>query len=206
MFRAAKKTASAMSSRRRRIYLRTFVFLCLFLSVSETPQHAGAQSTPGEYQVKAAFLFHFAQLVEWPVGALNSGDAFIKLCIFADEPQRQELQATIEGKTIGTRVLHVVAISEVQEIPGCNAIFLSRDQARRQSAILRSIAGMGILTVGETSNFLSDGGMIRFHVDEGKIRFDINLDAAESCHLQISSRLLLLSTSVIRGHTTDRGR
>jgi hypothetical protein len=170
------------------------------------PQHAGAQSTPGEYQVKAAFLFHFAQLVEWPAGALNGGDASIRLCIFDDEPQRQELQSTIEGKTIGTRVLHVLVINEVQEIPGCNAIFLSRDQARRQTSILRSIAGTGILTVGETSNFLSEGGMIRFHVDEGKIRFDINLDAAESSHLQISSRLLLLSTSVIRGHTTERGR
>jgi hypothetical protein len=100
----------------------------------------------------------------------------------------------------------VLVINEVQEIPGCNAIFLSRDQARRQTSILRSIAGTGILTVGETSNFLSEGGMIRFHVDEGKIRFDINLDAAESSHLQISSRLLLLSTSVIRGHTTERGR
>ena len=206
MYRAAKNSALAMSSRRRRFCLRTFAFLCLFLLVSGMPQHAGAQSTPGEYQVKAAFLFHFAQLVEWPAGALNGGDASIRLCIFDDEPQRQELQSTIEGKTIGTRVLHVLVINEVQEIPGCNAIFLSRDQARRQTSILRSIAGTGILTVGETSNFLSEGGMIRFHVDEGKIRFDINLDAAESSHLQISSRLLLLSTSVIRGHTTERGR
>jgi len=206
VYRAAKNSALAMSSRRRRFCLRTFAFLCLFLLVSGMPQHAGAQSTPGEYQVKAAFLFHFAQLVEWPAGALNGGDASIRLCIFDDEPQRQELQSTIEGKTIGTRVLHVLVINEVQEIPGCNAIFLSRDQARRQTSILRSIAGTGILTVGETSNFLSEGGMIRFHVDEGKIRFDINLDAAESSHLQISSRLLLLSTSVIRGHTTERGR
>jgi len=48
--------------------------------------------------------------------------------------------------------------------------------------------------------------MIRFHIEEGKIRFDINLAAAESSHLQISSRLLLLATSVNRGGVADRGR
>jgi hypothetical protein len=65
---------------------------------------------------------------------------------------------------------------------------------------------MPILTVGETSDFLSDGGMIRFHLEEDKIRFDINLAAAESARLKISSRLLLLATSVSRSGVTDRGR
>jgi hypothetical protein len=48
--------------------------------------------------------------------------------------------------------------------------------------------------------------MIRLRIDEGKIRFDINLAAAESSHLQISSRLLLLATTVTRGGVADRGR
>jgi hypothetical protein len=65
---------------------------------------------------------------------------------------------------------------------------------------------MPVLTVGESSNFLIDGGMIRFHLEEGKVRFDINLAAAESSHLEISSRLLLLATSVTRGGVADRGR
>jgi len=60
--------------------------------------------------------------------------------------------------------------------------------------------------VGETSNFLSDGGMIRFHVDEDRIRFDINLEAAEASHLQISSRLLLLASSVTQARVADRRR
>jgi hypothetical protein len=38
--------------------------------------------------------------------------------------------------------------------------------------------------------------MIRFHLEADRIRFDINLTAADSAHLQISSRLLLLATSV----------
>jgi len=60
--------------------------------------------------------------------------------------------------------------------------------------------------VGENTNFLSDGGMIRFHLNEDKIRFDINLGAADSSHLKISSRLLLLATSVNRGNGMEAER
>jgi hypothetical protein len=186
--------------------VRNFGLLCFALVVSAVPQPARAQSAADEYQVKAAFLFHFAQFLSWPSSAFNAGDPSLSLCIFDDEPRRQELQSTIEGKSMGARVFHVRTISQPQEIQSCNILFLSRDEARRQSAILKSLRGMPVLTVGETSNFLTDGGMIRFHIEEGKVRFDINLAAAESSHLQISSRLLLLATSVTRDGVAVRGR
>lgn len=195
-----------MISVRAGISARIFALLCIVLLISGVPRSACAQSTADEYRVKAAFLYHFAQLSDWPAGALNPGDTSLKLCIFDDEPRRQELESTIEGKTIGAWVLHVRLMSQSQEVEGCNILFLSRDEARRQTAILASLRGMPVLTVGETSNFLSDGGMIRFHLDEDRIRFDINLEAAESSHLKISSRLLLLATSVTRSNIADRGR
>lgn len=174
--------------------------------VSGTPPIARAQTSADEYQVKAAFLFHFAQLVAWPGGALSAQDPTLNLCIFADEPGRQELQAAIEGKPIGNRVLHVRPLSRSQDLQGCNVLFLSLDEERRQTAILKTLRGLPILTVGETANFLSDGGIIRFHLDQDKIRFDISLDSADSSHLTISSRLLLLASKVIRGNGTDGGR
>ncbi len=165
-----------------------------------------ARAQTDEYQIKAAFLFHFAQLVAWPGGSLNAGDSSLNLCIFADEPSRQELQTAIEGKPLGARVLHLRLISHPQEVQGCNVLFLSHDEERRQSATLKTLRGLPILTVGETANFLSDGGMIRFHLDGDRIRFNVNLEAADSTHLTISSRLLLLASRVIRGNETDRGR
>jgi hypothetical protein len=204
MFRTNNSTGE-MNSVRPCIFARIFALLCIVLVISGAPQSACSQSTAEEYQVKAAFLYHFAQLLDWPAGVLDPGDASLKLCIFDDEPRRQELQSTIEGKTIGARVFRVRLISQPEEAQRCHVLFLSRDEARRQTAILRSLRGMPVLTVGETSNFLSDGGMIRFHLDEDKIRFDINLEAAESSHLKISSRLLLLATSVTRGSRMNGG-
>ncbi len=206
MNRASNISAKEMLPEQAWISAQIFRLLCIVLLVSGVAQAGRAQSTTDEYEVKAAFLFHFAQLVDWPTSAQNAEDPSLEFCIFSDEPRRQELQSTIEGKTIGARLFHVRLISQPQEIAGCNVLFLSRDEAHRQTAILKSLRGMPVLTVGETTNFLSEGGIIRFHLEEGKIRFDINLEAGESSHLKISSRLLLLATSVTRSTTADRGQ
>jgi len=206
MFRTTNNSTKQADPGQARIHVRKFGRLCLVLFCLVCSQFARAQSDVDEYQVKAAFLFHFAQFLDWPPVALDAQDRSITLCIFDDEPRREALQSTVEGKLIGARAFHVRLLSQAQEIQGCNMLFLSRDEDRRQSAILKSLRGMPILTVGETSNFLTDGGMIRFHLEDGKTRFDINLASAESSHLQISSRLLLLATSVTRDSVADRGR
>lgn len=180
--------------------------LCFVVLISSAAPHAAAQGVAEEYRVKAAFLFHFVQLVDWPVGALNGADNFLSLCIFDDEPGRQEFQNLIEGKATGSRVLHLRLLTRLQDIQGCNIVFLSRAEARRQRAILRSLRGVPVLTVGETDDFLSDGGMIRFHIEQDRIRFDINLGAADLSQIKVSSRLLLLASAVNGGGTVaERG-
>jgi hypothetical protein len=179
------------------------VFLTIMMLVSGVLQRARAQPAAAEYKVKAAFLFHFAQLVDWPAAALNAATQTISLCVFDDEPRLQELQGTLEGKSVGTRTLHVRLLSRVQAAQGCNILFLSHDESLRQAAVLKSLRGQPVLTVGETDNFLSDGGMIRLRLDEDKIRFDINTGAADSSRLKISSQLLMLATTVTLGGERD---
>jgi hypothetical protein len=206
VYRRANNSTKEPHSGQTLIHARGFGLLCIVLLVLGVAPAARSQSAADEYEVKAAFLFHFAQFIDWPSGTLDVGNNSLNLCILDDEPRRQELQHTIEGKVVGGRVLHVRPINQPQEFQDCNIIFLSRDASRRQAAIVRNLHGIPVLTVGETTNFLSDGGMIRFHLEDGKVRFDINLGAADSAHLKISSRLLLLATSVTRGAKADGGQ
>jgi hypothetical protein len=53
--------------------------------------------------------------------------------------------------------------------------------------------------VGESENFVQQGGMIGFFLEDNKVRFEINLDAAERARLKISARLLALAKTVIGG-------
>jgi hypothetical protein len=85
-------------------------------------------------------------------------------------------------------------------------LFLSSEEVRRQAVILKNLRGQPVLTVGESENFLSDGGMIQLHLEDDKVRFDINAGLADSSHLKISSRLLLLATSVTLIDGQGRGR
>jgi hypothetical protein len=197
---AANNSVRGKLSGRARASLRA-ALVCIVSLGSTAARSSLGQPATGEYQVKAAFLFHFAQLVDWPSGALDGGDRSLNLCIFDDEPGRQQFQSVIEGKTTGTRVLHVRLLAQPEDYKACNILFLSRTEARGERAVLNSLRGLPVLTVGDSGDFLTDGGMIRFHIEQDQIRFDINLGAADGSHLKISSRLLLLATAVTGGST-----
>jgi hypothetical protein len=54
-----------------------------------------------------------------------------------------------------------------------------------------------MLTVGEAAGFAQEGGMIGFCLEEKKVRFEINVGAAEKARLKISAKLLALAKTVL---------
>lgn len=200
------KNSVVKAARRVLNLAQALTLLSAAVFVLQALKPACAQNAADEYKVKAAFFFHFAQLVDWPSDAFNSGDQSFNLCMFEGEQHHQELQSTLEGKPVGTRVIHVRLLHQTQPVQGCSILFLGRDEVRRQTAALRNLRGQPVLTVGEADNFLSEGGIIRLHLEQNKVRFDINVDAAGSSHLKISSRLLLLASSVTVGGQAKGGQ
>lgn len=178
--------------------------MCFLFFVAAAPAKL-AQSSNEEYQVKAGFLFHFAQLVDWPPDALNGSEQSISLCLFDDEPHRDRFQEAIGGKPIGDRVLQLRFLHQQQDLPGCNILFLSRDEMHRHPGVLSSLRGQPVLTVGETEDFLKDGGVICFRRERGLVRFDINVSASDAARLRISSRLLLLASQVLHNSADVHG-
>jgi YfiR/HmsC-like len=158
---------------------------------------AGAQSNDEEYRVKAAFLFHFAQLVDWPADTLKDGNNSLFLCTLGDDPFQGALESTVAGKAVGTRVIRIRHLRQPQEIQGCQVLFLGKAQKGRIPVLLSDMRKAPVLTVGETSGFLSAGGTVCFLLEQDKVRFDINMDAAKSAGLKIGSQLLFLANNVV---------
>jgi hypothetical protein len=80
-------------------------------------------------------------------------------------------------------------------------VFIDGSARKQVLLVLVSLNQPSILTVGESSDFAKQGGMIGFCMDDNnKVRFDINVDAASRARLKISSRLLLLAKTVIGNH------
>ena len=162
------------------------------------PMEAKLATTPGEYPVKAAFLFHFAQFVEWPSSAFSAEDAALLYCIVGDDPFNGALETALDGKFIGRHPLRVEHFQQVQEARGCQVMFISSSK-KPVPELLSALNGSPVLTVGDSEEFAEQGGMIGFLLEEKKVRFVINVAAAEHAKLKISSRLLALAKTVIGG-------
>jgi hypothetical protein len=170
----------------------------LLVIVSCIPPRVRAESTgTSEYDVKAAFLFHFAQFVEWPTGTFKDASSPLTYCTVGDDPFRGALDQGLSGKTIGARPLRVQHFKFPREMQSCQVLFVGAGENKLFAETLASISGRPILTVGETEHFAADGGVIGFVVEANKIRFEINLEAAEKANLKISARLLALAKTVI---------
>jgi hypothetical protein len=156
-----------------------------------------AQNQPSEIEVKSAFLFHFAQLVEWPPDSLRPPNIPVNFCVWGEEPLPSTLQTIVEGKLVGTHSIHVRRLPDREDLKSCHLLFIAGSDSHRASSILTSVKDVPVLTVGESKDFTKEGGMIGLSLEENKIRFDINLKAAQHANLKISSRLLLLARKVI---------
>jgi hypothetical protein len=161
---------------------------------------AAPQAAPREHDVKAAFLYHFAQLVEWPEAAGAPGDPFV-VGVVGPDPFGAALEQALHGKSVRSRPL------EVRRFPTVGALGAARPQvlfvagdADAVERALAAVAGHPVLTVGERAQFAESGGMIGFRVTpEGRIGFDINLRQAERAGLRMRSQLLKLARIVGEG-------
>ena len=156
------------------------------------------ESQPTEYQIKAAFLFNFAKFVEWPPAAFAEATSPMVIGVLGENPFRDDLERTIQGKTINNRPLVIKEFRSPAEATNCHVLFISTSEKQRLPEILKSLHGTSVLTVGETDRFIETGGMINFVAEGNKIRFQINEVAAKSAGLKTSSKLLNLASRPAR--------
>jgi uncharacterized protein DUF4154 len=151
----------------------------------------GAQAAKAsEAQVKAVFLFNFAQFVDWPPEAIPDSQTPLVIGILGADPFGDFLDATVRGEHRGARPFVVQRYQRVEDITRCDILFISRSAGDRPEEILGRLKNRPILTVSDADRFAERGGMIRFVTDQSRIRLQINPGAAEAAHLTISSKLL----------------
>jgi hypothetical protein len=171
------------------------VVVASFSSVPPTLRAESAGTT--EYAVKAAFLFRFAQFVEWPAEAFTSAQSPLTYCTLGEDPFRGALDQSVKGKSFGSHPLQVQHLRDWQPGAGCQVVFIGEAESKRRGGTVTSGNESPVLTVGESEHFVQDGGVIGFCLVENKVRFDINLEAAGKARLKISAKLLALARTVI---------
>ena len=150
-----------------------------------------AQTAPSpEYQIKAVFLFNFAQFVQWPPSAFSGADTPLVIGVLGVNPFGAYLDDTVRGEKVDNRSLVVEHYHAVDEIKACHVLFISRSEATRLEQILASLKDRSVLVVGDGDDFVQRGGTIRLATHQNKIRLIVNVEAAKLANLTISSKLL----------------
>jgi hypothetical protein len=149
--------------------------------------------TPSEEQVKAAFLFNFIKFVDWPNGVFAGKNSPFVIGVIGDGPFGKEIRESLQGKTISGRELQIRKITRPGEIRGMHALLVCASEVGIMPEVLASVKGTPVLTIGEMDQFGQQGGIINFYLQDNKVRFEINLDAADKARLKISSQLLSLA-------------
>lgn len=180
----------------RRLHAVAIRLLCgVMLLLTLTPAHAA----PSEYELKAAFIYQIAKFVEWPsAGAPVNAGMPLRLCVLGGNPFGPALES-IRGKPVNERRMEVSLLDMNADISGCAMLFIAAPMERHIERITALSRGTGVLTIGDTQGFAQRGVMVNFFQQDGKIRFEVNLDATRHDGLKISSKLLSLARIVDSG-------
>lgn len=174
--------------------------LCFVIFLLGAIQADGAEFQQAtEYQLKAALLYNFAKFVEWPAKRFPNSQSPLHLCVLGEDPFRDDLERTIKNETVGGRTVAIRRFGKIPDRELCHILFISASEKERLGGILASLKQSTVLTVADVEGFTQLGGIIEFIIEERKIRFEINIDAADQAGLRISSKLLKLARIVREG-------
>lgn len=177
-----------------------------------------------EYDIKAAFIYNFMKFIEWPeakTAAQNSKEArtprTMTIGVLGINPFGDAFKPILNNEVQGhkIRLVEIPGFDAFAEdyrnksdaidsykaryqtiIANCDVLFLCESENSHLKELFGLIAGHHILTISDVPDFVKREGVIGFVKDSNKIRFEINLNAAEKEKLKIRSQLLTLAKQV----------
>jgi hypothetical protein len=186
--------------RRMQRSARRFVPLGLLAALAALCAHTAAWAadppTVLERRVKAAFLYKFAGYVDWPAPAFRAGTDPLVIGVIGDDALAEELERLVQGRRSAGRLVQVRRIESLGDPGNVHLLFLGRSQAQRIDEAVQAIRSRPVLLVSEAPGALRQGSMINFVIEDGRVRFEVDLDATEKNGLGLSSRLLTVARTV----------
>jgi hypothetical protein len=166
-----------------------FLLLLSVLFFFQTAEASGDQIMGPEYDVKIGFIYNFANFVTWPAAAFEKEADTLNFCFASDQPSG-EVFFKLDGKTIKGRKIKVAAYPDITCLEKSHIMFFPTQNKMFIQHILDLVKGKRVLTIGEVEGFTHMGGIINFFVENNRLRFKVNIDAARREGLKMSAQLL----------------
>lgn len=144
-------------------------------------------------ELTAAFLYNFARFTVWPATAPNGPLTF---CVADDDAVATALEAAINGRQIDARPLRLARAKPDEALQFCHVLYAAGLDTRQARQLLERLRGSSTFAVSDFNQFARLGGVADLYLEDGKLRFAINLAAGQRARLTISSTLLRLARIV----------
>jgi hypothetical protein len=146
--------------------------------------------------VKAAYLFRFAQYVEWPTEP--APESSFVIAVVGAEDVAVHLERLLHGMTVNGRRAEVRRVARPQQLDGVHILFVGSRAFARTRPLRAAAIERPILVVTDDQNGLDGGGVINFIEVNRNLRFEISLNAADRSRLKINASLLSVAARVER--------
>lgn len=192
-----------LGAQRTRFAAVLLAFLVLVTgAIASMPARGAFAEPPGEtampsseYLLKAAFLYNFAKFTQWPESAFHGPASPLSLCVMGENPFGAALSA-LQDHIINGRPLITRQIGNTQDLSGCHMVFFGASARQHPVEDLNPAGNLPILSVGDTPSFARSGGVISLKLVGGKVRFEVNLLAAQRSGIKLDVRLLQMADIV----------
>jgi len=172
---------------------RAIAFATAACCAAALPARAGQRSSTAEDEIKATFLLNFTRFVEWPA---NGAAGPFRLCTLGSPAFAAAVSRTIAGESTDGRPIAQATPGTPEEARTCHILFVSRLENGHVDRWVAAVHGQPVLVVGETKSAADAGAAITFVVENNRVKFDVNDQAAAQAGLKISSKLLRVARHV----------
>jgi YfiR/HmsC-like len=177
------------------------VAACLSLAAPALARTNG-DGRADEYRVKAAVVYNIARFVEWPSSAFAGQGSPVVVCVIGADPFGDVLEDTLKGRTVTGRPVTIKRLPDAAD--GCHVVFITHSEQRRLDDLIDRLAATYSLTVSDIERFTEHGGIVGLATEGDRVRFDVNVSAAERARLTVSARVLALASAVRRTEGVGR--
>ncbi|MCU7797691.1 MAG: YfiR family protein [Candidatus Thiodiazotropha sp. (ex Semelilucina semeliformis)] len=173
--------------------IRPFVLLALLFYL---PVDTALSETAAEHELKAVFLYNFANYIAWPDKSFQTKDSPFNYCLLGESSINTSLKAVVANEMIKGRKVQVLELMDKSRLSACHILFIHQEEDGYPAEIMQKLATESVLTVSDDSSFIPSGGTICLLQKKRKIDLLISMDAIEQGELKVSSKLLRLAKRI----------
>ena len=156
-----------------------------------------------EFEVKAAYIYHFTQFIKWPESAFDAASSPFNICLIGGNPFNEALKPIFERNYYG-HPFSLVIPEDALSIHKCHILYLHNLSSERLAEIFSIVDNRPVLTISSSPGFIEQGGNIGFLNIKDSVRFGINREAGIKQGLISSAKLLEIAVQVIDTRTMEK--